>query len=96
MLLPIGISAPCREDGKIIKTLRLSPLGDKGDWYLGLEVKDSVAKENSIKLGVPLSGAELLVIRNLSEVAWPLLTPSALWHSIPDNSTVRRTFSSTV
>ena len=78
VMVSIGTSAPCREDGKIAKTLKLNPLGEKGDWYLGLEVKDSVYKENSVKLGVPLSRAELHVIRNLSEVTWPLLSSPAL------------------
>lgn len=83
MMVSIDVSAPCREDGRIAKTLKLNPLGEKGDWYLGLEVRDSVDKENSAKLGVPLSGAELHVIRNLAEVVWPLLPPSALGHPSP-------------
>ena len=58
----------CRDDGKISKTLTLQPFGDKGDWYLGLDVKDAAMKENSIKLGVPLTGGELHTIKALSEV----------------------------
>ena len=60
-----------RDDGKISKTLTLQPLGDKGDWYLGLDVKDAAIKENSIKLGLPLTGGELHTIKALSEVGTP-------------------------
>ena len=59
----------CRDDGKISKTLTLQPFGDKGDWYLGLDVKDAANKENSVKLGLPLTGGELHTIKALSEVS---------------------------
>lgn len=58
----------CRDDGKISKTLSLQPFGDKGDWYLGLDVKDAANKDNSMKLGLPLTGGELHTIKALSEV----------------------------
>ena len=57
-----------RDDGKVSKTLTLQPFGDKGDWYLGLDVKDSANQSNSIKLGLPLTGGELHTIKALSEV----------------------------
>lgn len=63
----------CRDDGRISKTLTLQPLGEKGDWFLGLDVKDAANKENSVKLGLPLTGGELHTIKALSEVV-PLLT----------------------
>ena len=67
-------STPRRDDSKIFKTLTLSPMsGDKGDWYLGLDVKDAARQENSVRLGLPLTGGELHTIRALSEVKRPLL-----------------------
>ncbi len=66
-------STPRRDDSKISKTLTLQPFGDKGDWYLGLDVKDAARQENSVKLGLPLTGGELHTIRALSEVKGPLL-----------------------
>ena len=61
-------AALCRDDGKISKPLSLQPIGDKGDWFLGLDVKDAANKENSVKLGLPLTGGELHTIKALSEV----------------------------
>jgi len=61
---------PRRDDSKISKTLTLQPFGDKGDWYLGLDVKDAARQENSVKLGLPLTGGELHTIRALSEVKY--------------------------
>ena len=58
----------CRDDGKISKTLTLQPLGEKGDWFLGLDVKDATNRDNSIKLGLPITGAELHTMKTLSEV----------------------------
>ena len=70
-----------RDNGKISKTLSLQPFGEKGDWYLGLDVKDANNKENSIKLGLPLTGGELHTIKALSEVmALPCMpTPWQHW-----------------
>ena len=58
----------CRDDGKISKTLTLQPLGEKGDWFLGLDVKDATNRDNSVKLGLPITGAELHTMKTLSEV----------------------------
>ena len=58
----------CRDGGKISKTLTLQPLGEKGDWFLGLDVKDATNRENSVKLGLPITGAELHTMKTLSEV----------------------------
>ncbi|CAL5228921.1 g12145 [Coccomyxa viridis] len=61
------------DDGRISKTLTLQPLGEKGDWFLGLDVKDAANKENSVKLGLPLTGGELHTIKALSEFLIPRL-----------------------
>ena len=58
----------CRDGGKISKTLTLQPLGEKGDWFLGLDVKDATNRDNSVKLGLPITGAELHTMKTLSEV----------------------------
>lgn len=64
------IDVACSEDGKVSKTLTLQPLGEKGDWFLGLDVKEAANKENSMRLGVPLTGAELHTVKTLSEVSY--------------------------
>lgn len=57
-----------RDSGKIAKTLTLQRFDQGQDWYLQLSVKDNGSKENSITLGLPITGPELFTLKTLAEV----------------------------
>ncbi|CAK0784950.1 hypothetical protein CVIRNUC_008155 [Coccomyxa viridis] len=72
------------DGGKISKTLTLQLLGEKGDWFLGLDVKDATNRENSVKLGLPITGAELHTMKTLSEFLIPRLVGWDEVLAVPD------------
>jgi hypothetical protein len=61
----LGVS---RDDGKISKTLSLQRFDQGGDWFLQLSVQDSINKDGSMKIGLPITGSELYTLKTLAEV----------------------------
>ena len=61
----------CRDDGKISKTLSLQRFDQGGDWFLQLSVQDSINKDGSMKIGLPITGSELYTLKTLAEVTAP-------------------------
>lgn len=56
----------CRNEGQIVKTLRLSP-GQNNSYFLSLNVKNQGQQG---RFDLPLSSAELRVIRSIIDVGW--------------------------
>ena len=63
------MAVPHRDSGKIAKTLTLQKFEQGQDWYLQLSVKDASTKENSVSMGLPISGPELYTLKTLAEVS---------------------------
>lgn len=56
---------PCRNEGQIVKTLRLSP-GQNNSYFMSLSVKN---QGQQARFDLPLSSAELRVVRSIIDVS---------------------------